>query len=171
MTCDQKPTWVRLIYSMEQQRWRTGRLERGKTDMLRSIGKQSGESAESVRKKKGRLRWEGFAEKESFDPGVEEWRGNGWWKWWVNGTDGGSAAQRTGWCKIGRSVRGWRRKAGSWFQRRGETYWKEHLLFVEKMVWMDERVWPKMKSECCEEAKLSGNYADMMVGWLWELCK
>jgi len=33
-----------------------------KTDMLRSIGKQSGESVESAWKKKGRLRWEGFAE-------------------------------------------------------------------------------------------------------------
>jgi len=32
--------------------------------MLRSIDKQSGESVESVRKKKGRLQWEGFAEKE-----------------------------------------------------------------------------------------------------------
>ena len=40
--------------------------------MLRSIGKQSGGSVESVRKKKSRLRWEGFAEKESFKPGVEE---------------------------------------------------------------------------------------------------
>jgi len=43
-----------------------------KTDMLRSIGKQSGESAESVQEKKGRLRWEGFAEKESFKPAVKE---------------------------------------------------------------------------------------------------
>ena len=47
-----KPTWVRLIYSMEQQHWRTGRLQSKKTtvktDMLRSIGKQSGESVESV---------------------------------------------------------------------------------------------------------------------------
>ena len=40
-----------------------------KTDMLRSIGKQSGESVESVKEKKW---WEGFAEKESFKPGVEE---------------------------------------------------------------------------------------------------
>jgi len=32
--------------------------------MLGNIGKQSGESAESVRKKKVRLRWEGFAEKK-----------------------------------------------------------------------------------------------------------
>jgi len=40
--------------------------------MLRSIGKQSGESVESVQEKKGRLWWEGFAEKESFKPGVKE---------------------------------------------------------------------------------------------------
>ena len=31
---------------------RTGRVERKKTDMLRSIGKQSGESVESVHEKK-----------------------------------------------------------------------------------------------------------------------
>jgi len=32
--------------------------------MLRSIGKQSGESIKSVVKRKKRLRWEGFAEKK-----------------------------------------------------------------------------------------------------------
>ena len=37
--------------------------------MLRSIGKQSGESVESGRRK-GRLRWEGFAEKEGFKPEI-----------------------------------------------------------------------------------------------------
>ena len=43
--------------------------QREKTDMLRSIGKRSGESVESRRRK---LWWEGFAEKESFKPGVKE---------------------------------------------------------------------------------------------------
>ena len=27
--------------------------------------------------------------------------------------------------ELERLVRGWRREAGSWFQRRGEAYWKE----------------------------------------------
>ena len=31
---------------------------------------------------------------------------------------------------------------------------RNDLLFVEKMIRMDERVGPKMKSECCEEAEL-----------------
>jgi len=43
-----------------------------KTDVLRSIDKQSGESVESVQEKKRRLWLERFVEKESFKPGVEE---------------------------------------------------------------------------------------------------
>ena len=31
--------------------------------------------------------------------------------------------------ELERLVRGWRRKAGSWFQRRGEAYWKERYVF------------------------------------------
>ena len=38
-------------------------------------------------------------------------------------------------------------------------------------MWMDERVWPKMKSKCYEEAGLWWGYADKKVGWLWELCR
>ena len=32
--------------------------------------------------------------------------------------------------ELERLVRGWRREAGSWFQRRGEAYWKERELYV-----------------------------------------
>jgi len=32
--------------------------------MLKSIGKQSGETGESVLKKKGRLQWDGFAKRK-----------------------------------------------------------------------------------------------------------
>jgi len=45
--------------------------------MLRSIGKQSGESSKSVLRKKERLRWQGFAEKEGFKPEIKECGGNG----------------------------------------------------------------------------------------------
>jgi len=38
-------------------------------------------------------------------------------------------------------------------------------------MWMGERVWPKMKSECCEEAELWWGCTDMKVGWLSELCR
>ena len=74
------------------------KLKRKKTDMLRSIvnspWSQSG-------RRKWRLQWKGFVEKDSFKPGMKEWRGDGWWEWWVDGTDGGSATQRTGWVTIG----------------------------------------------------------------------
>ena len=50
--------------------------------MLRSIGKQSGESMESSWRRRGRpLWWEGVAEKEGFKPGMNEWaRGDRWWR-------------------------------------------------------------------------------------------
>ena len=77
-----------------------------KTDMLRSLGKQSGKSMESVRKKK---KWEGFAEKESFKSGVEEWRDNGELMELMEEVP----LKELGDAKLERLVRGWRREAGS----------------------------------------------------------
>jgi len=50
------------------KKWKT---EKVKMDMLRSIGEQSGESVESVLKKKKAV-GEGFVEKEGFKPGMKE---------------------------------------------------------------------------------------------------
>ena len=65
-----------------------------------------------------------------------------------------------------RLVRGWQREAPGVDSRdEGRHAERNDLLFVEKMMWMDERVWPKMKSECCEEAELWWGYADIK-GWV-----
>ena len=89
--------------------------------MLRSIGKQYRESAESVHRRKRKLRWGGFTESL-------EWKSEG-----VMDDESGESMEPMeevpliglGESELERLVRGWRREAGSWIQRRGEAYWKE----------------------------------------------
>ena len=80
---------------------RTGRVERKKRICSEVSVNSPGNPWSQSRRRNCRLWWEGFAEKESFKPGVEEWRGDGWWEWWVDGPNGGSATHTTGWGRIG----------------------------------------------------------------------
>ena len=168
LTCDQKPTWVRLIYSTEQQltdeNRKSGRLK-SKTDMLRSIGKHSEKSVESVQEKKRQAMVGKIAEKESFKPGVKEWRGDGWWEWWVDGTNGGNAARGNGWGRIGEISAGLMRGARSWFQRRGEAYRKERFVIRRED---DVDGWASVTKD--EEWVLRGGWTVMKLcryeGWV-----
>ena len=157
LTCDKKPTWVRLIYSTRNNNWqgRTGRLMSKKRICSSSPGNPWSQS----RRRKGRLWWESFAEKESFKPGVKEWRDDGW-EWWVDGTDGGSATHTTGWGRMERLVRGWWRGAGSWFQRRGGAYcMRMFMKFRESIGYEPEKCWLNTNTGRLE----LGSW-----GWVWK---
>ena len=94
--------------------------------MLRSIGKQSGESVESVQEKKK----VGFGGKDLQKRKVLslEWKSKR-----VMDDESGESMElmeevpleELGEAELERLVRGWWREARSWFQRRGEAYWKE----------------------------------------------
>ena len=155
LTSDQKPYMSRLIYSKEQTTTDRGEQEEWKTKEEKRICSEvsvnsPGNPRSQPRRRKGRLWWERFVEKESFKPGVEEWRGDGLWEWWVNGGDGGNATQRNGWGRIGEISAGLTEGG----RDEGKHTGRNDLLFVKKMLLVDEREWPKMKSVCCEEAEL-----------------
>ena len=103
LICAQKPTRVSLIDRTEPttKKWKTEKiLKSEKTDIVRSIGKQS-ESVESVRNKKKKATIRRICRKAGFKRGMQEWRDDGWWGWWVDGADRISAIRRTGWVRIG----------------------------------------------------------------------
>ena len=99
VTCNQKMTWVRLMYSTEPttKKWRTEKLKTICSQV--SVNSPENPWSQSGRKK-GRLWSEGFVEK-GFKTGMKEWKDEGWWNWWVDGTDRRSATRRTGWVRTG----------------------------------------------------------------------
>ena len=89
--------------------------------MLRTIGKQSGESVKSVLKKKRKAMMGRTRRKGRFYAWTD-----GRWEWCESMKPMEEVPViGLGVSELERSVRGWRREAGSWFQRRGEACWKE----------------------------------------------
>ena len=129
-----KPTWVRLSTarnnnSVEQEDYKVKRLQSKNGYAQKYRWTIRGIHGVSPEKRKGRLRWEWFKEKESFKHGVEETpKSEG-----IMDDESGELMElmeevplkELGDAELQRSVCGWQRKAGSWFQRRGEAYWKE----------------------------------------------
>ena len=70
----QKLKWVSLIYRREptNKKWKKEKLKSEKQICSEVFVNSPGISGVSPERRKGRLWWEGFAEKERFKPGMKE---------------------------------------------------------------------------------------------------
>jgi len=78
LTRTQKPTWVSLIYHTEPatKKWKTEKLKSKKWICSEVSVNSLGNPCSQSWRRKGRLQWEGFAEKECFKPGMNDWGGD-----------------------------------------------------------------------------------------------
>jgi len=104
LTCDQKLTKVSLIYCTKPKtKKKCKKIKKIKSKKLicSEVAVNSpGNPWSQFWRRKGRLWWDGFAEKERLISGVKEWEGDGWWEWWVDGTDGSCASHTNRWIRI-----------------------------------------------------------------------
>jgi len=116
--------------------------------MVKSIGKQSGKSTESVLKKKRKATVGRICRKGSKTISLE-WKSGG-----VTDDESGESMEpmeevplkELGESELERLVRGWWREVDS--RDEGKHTGRNDRLFVEKMMWTNDWVWQKMKSEC-----------------------
>ena len=145
-------------------------------DMLRSIDKRSGNPwsqswRDTIRYEM--LFWKTFAEKEGFKPRTKQWKGDGWWEWWVDGTDWGmSLKELAGWVRIGEISAWLTERSHELIPETREAYWKE-LSVIRREDDVDGRA--SVTKD--EERVLRGGWTVMRlffyvkVGWLWEIGK
>ena len=149
LTCARKPTWVSLIYRTETttKKCKTEKLESEKRICSKvTVNSQGNPCSQSWQ------RPEGYGGKDLQKRKVLslEWKNEG-----VMDAESGESMElveevpvkELGEAELERLVRGWRREAGSWFQRRGEAYWKERSVIRREddadgrvTVTKDERV-------------------------------
>ena len=141
---DQKPTWVRLIYSKEAKTKKWRNIKKLKKRIYSDVSVNSpGNSWSQSGRRKESLGGKNLQKRKVLSL---EWNSEG-----VMDDESGESMElmekvplkELGDAELERLVRGWRREAGSWFRRRGEAYRKERsVIRRDREVFSCSRPWP-----------------------------
>ena len=91
---------------------------------------------------------------------MEKWRGDEWWESESMELMEEMPLKELGEAELERLVRGWRRGTGSWFQRRGEAYWKER-----SVIRKEDDVDGRTSATKDEERVLRGGWEEAELWW------